>query len=436
MSIVTVPKSGSSLDVFAKLESEVRSYCRGFPTLFAKARGYKMWDADGREYLDFFAGAGALNYGHNHPLLKEQLIRYVTDDGVTHSLDMATEAKRRLLTTFEDVVLRPRKMNYKVMFPGPTGTNAVEAALKLARKVKGRQTILSFTNGFHGMTLGSLAVTGNGFKRGGAGVPLTNAVSMPFDRYFGDEVDTAAYLERFLQDGGSGMELPAAVIVETVQGEGGLNAASFGWLKRIEAICRKYDMLLIVDDIQVGCGRTGTFFSFEPAGIRPDIVTLSKSIGGFGLPLALTLLKPDLDRWSPGEHNGTFRGNNLAFVTAEAALRAYWADGALEAETLRKSERIRVFLTDMVEKYSALQGSHRGRGFIQGIACGDAELAGLVCKEAFARGVIMETSGPNDEVFKLLPPLVIDDEGLSDGFARIEASIAAAVATRKGSERA
>ncbi|WP_439116448.1 diaminobutyrate--2-oxoglutarate transaminase [Paenibacillus antri] len=435
MSMQTLAKTESSLDIFEKLESEVRSYCRGFPTLFAKARGYTLWDAEGTAYLDFFAGAGALNYGHNHPALKERLVRYIMDDGVTHSLDMATEAKRRLLATFDEVVLRPRKLDYKIMFPGPTGTNAVEAALKLARKVKGRQTILSFTNGFHGMTLGSLAVTGNGFKRGGAGVPLTNAVSMPFDDYFGDATDTAAYIERLLEDGGSGMEMPAAVIVETVQGEGGLNAASFGWLKRIEAICRKFDMLLIVDDIQVGCGRTGTFFSFEPAGIRPDIVTLSKSIGGYGLPLALTLLKPELDVWSPGEHNGTFRGNNLAFVTAEAALREYWSDGALEAETIRKSERIRTFLTDMIEKYPALQGAHRGRGFIQGIACGAAELAGDVCKEAFARGVIMETSGPSDEVFKLLPPLIIDDEGLADGFARIEAAIAAAVAKRKGSER-
>jgi len=436
MSMQTLAKSESSLHLFARLESEVRSYCRGFPTLFTKARGYTLWDADGREYLDFFAGAGALNYGHNHPLLKERLVQYIMDDGVTHSLDMATEAKRKLLATFEEVVLRPRKMDYKVMFPGPTGTNAVEAALKLARKVKGRQTVLSFTNGFHGMTLGSLAVTGNGFKRGGAGVPLTNAVSMPFDNYFGEDVDTAEYLERYLADGGSGMEAPAAVIVETVQGEGGLNAASFGWLKRIEAICRKYDMLLIVDDIQVGCGRTGTFFSFEPAGIRPDIVTLSKSIGGFGLPLALTLLKPELDLWSPGEHNGTFRGNNLAFVTAEAALRAYWADDRLEKETMRKSERIRTFLTETIAKFPELQGAHRGRGLIQGIACGDAELAGDICREAFARGVIMETSGPNDEVFKLLPPLIIDDEGLTDGFARIEASILAAISRRKGEERA
>jgi diaminobutyrate-2-oxoglutarate transaminase len=433
MVVQTIVEKESALGIFNRIESEVRSYCRGFPTLFTKARGYKLWDAEGKEYLDFFAGAGSLNYGHNNPVLKEELIRYIMDDGITHSLDMATAAKKRLLETFEKVILEPRNMAYKVMFPGPTGTNAVEAALKLARKVTGRQTIVSFTNGFHGMTLGSLAVTGNGFKRGGAGVPLSHAVSMPFDNYFGDDMDTADYMERFIEDGGSGMEVPAAVIVETVQGEGGLNPASYEWLKKIEGICRKYDMLLIVDDIQVGCGRTGTFFSFEPAGIKPDIITLSKSIGGYGLPLALTLLKPELDQWSPGEHNGTFRGNNHAFVTAEAALREYWSNEAFAAETLRKSERIRKFLLLMIEKYPEIEGTHRGRGFIQGIACGVEDIASEVCKEAFARGVIMETSGPSDEVFKLLPPLVIDDEGLGRGFAAIEEAIAAAVRKQKGS---
>ncbi|HZG87614.1 diaminobutyrate--2-oxoglutarate transaminase [Paenibacillus sp.] len=422
----------SELTTFERRESEVRSYCRGFPTLFTKASGYTLQNAEGKTYLDFFAGAGALNYGHNHPALKKRLIQYIQEDGIAHSLDMATAAKKELLEAFEDVILKPRRMDYKVMFPGPTGTNAVEAALKLARKVTGRQTVVSFTNGFHGMTLGALSVTGNGFKRGGAGVPLTHAVSMPFDGYFGQDVNTLDYLDRYLADGGSGMELPAAVIVETVQGEGGLNAASDEWLRGLEAICRGYGILLIVDDIQVGCGRTGAFFSFESAGIRPDIVTLSKSIGGYGLPLALTLMKPELDCWSPGEHNGTFRGNNLAFVTAAAALRQFWSDGAFEKATARKSERIRSFLAGLIDRYPQLGGKLRGRGMIQGIACEEAELASDICKEAFARGVIMETSGPSDEVFKLLPPLIMDDDGFREGFSRIEEAVAAAVRKRKG----
>lgn len=274
------------LQVFAQMESEVRSYCRHFPVVFAKASGHTIWDAAGRDYIDFFAGAGALNYGHNNPVIKEKLIEYLTKDGLTHSLDMATEAKEALLQRFDEVILAPRGLRYKVMFPGPTGTNSVEAALKLARKVTGRHTILSFTNGFHGMTIGSLSVTGNRTKREGAGMP--------------DAMDTAAYIERLLEDGGSGLSLPAAMILETVQGEGGINVASDAWLQSIEKMCRKHGILLIVDDVQAGCGRTGTFFSFERAGIVPDIVCLSKSIGGYGLPLALTLIKPELDIWKPG----------------------------------------------------------------------------------------------------------------------------------------
>ncbi|HAP93692.1 MAG TPA: diaminobutyrate--2-oxoglutarate transaminase, partial [Desulfotomaculum sp.] len=315
----------SPMKVFDELESQVRSYCRSFPTVFTKAKGYKLWDTRGREFIDFFAGAGALNYGHNNPGMKEKMLEYIAGDGIMHGLDMATGAKEKFLKRFHEVILKPRKLNYKVMFPGPTGTNAVESALKLAHKVTGRESVISFTNAFHGMTLGSLSVTGNAFKRQGAGLSLSHTVFMPFDNYLGEGVDTANYIERFLENNGSGVSLPAAIILETVQGEGGINVASFDWLKKVEKICRTRGILLIVDDIQAGCGRTGPFFSFEPAGIKPDIVCLSKSISGCGLPLALTLIDPEFDIWAPGEHNGTFRGNNLAFVTATEAL-TYWED--------------------------------------------------------------------------------------------------------------
>src|SRR5690606_13013749 len=258
----------------------------------------------GEKYIDFFSGAGALNYGHNNPILRERLVEYLINDGVTHSLDLATSAKRRFLEALEDVLLKPRGMDYKVMFPGPTGTNAVEAALKLARKVTGRSNVIAFTNGFHGMTLGSLALTGNGVKRSGAGVSLTDVSHMPYCGYFGDNTDTIEVLEGYLGDSSSGIEDPAAFVVETVQAEGGVNVASRGWLTRLEHVARKSGALLIVDDIQVGCGRTGPFFSFEPAKISPDIICLSKSLSGYGVPLAVTMMKPELDILSPGEHNG------------------------------------------------------------------------------------------------------------------------------------
>ncbi|WP_227938012.1 diaminobutyrate--2-oxoglutarate transaminase [Alkalihalobacillus deserti] len=422
--------SQTDMTIFENLESEVRSYVRSFPTVFTKAKGYKMWDEQGTEYVDFFSGAGALNYGHNDPMMKAKLVDYILSDGITHSLDMATAPKAEFLTTFNEVILKPRNLNYKIMFPGPTGTNTVESALKLARKVTGRTDILSFTNGFHGMTIGALSVTGNAFKRKGAGIPLQNVVTMPYDSFVNDNLDTLEYLERFLEDGGSGVDIPAAMILETVQGEGGINAASFEWLQRIEQICKRWDILLIVDDVQAGVGRTGTFFSFEKSGIKPDIVCMSKSIGGYGLPLAITLIRPELDIFEPGEHNGTFRGNNHAFVTATAAL-SYWEDPKFEKNIEEKSVKIFNFLEGIVAKYPELQGEAKGRGFMVGIETKIEGLASSIAAEAFERGLIMETSGPKDEVFKLFPPLIIDDEGLEKGFKIIEDSVRAVLGARE-----
>lgn len=414
------------MEIFTRLESNVRSYCRSFPALFTGARGYRLMDETGREYVDFFSGAGALNYGHNNPRLKRRLIEYLESDGITHSLDMATGAKREFLERFEQVILRPRGFDYKVQFVGPTGTNAVEAALKLARKVTGRKNVIFFTNAYHGMTLGALAVTGNAAKRAGAGVPLQNAVPVPFDGYPGTGRDSLQYLEALLADPSSGLDRPAAVIVETVQAEGGINVASDAWLRRLATLARDYGVLLIVDEVQVGCGRTGTFFSFEPAGLEPDIVCLSKSISGFGLPMALVLLRPELDVWSPGEHNGTFRGNNLAFVTAAAALD-YWEDGSFAEDVLRKSELARQLLAEILERHPASRGSLRGRGLILGLELPAEGLAEAVSRAAFRRGLIIETAGPRDNVLKLLPPLVIDDAGLEEGIRILEDALAEAL---------
>jgi diaminobutyrate-2-oxoglutarate transaminase len=408
--------------IFESLESEVRSYCRNWPTVFTTAKGAWINDEEGREYLDFFAGAGALNYGHNNPVLKEALLEYLRADGITHSLDMSTVAKRGFLESFQDRVLRPRGLDYKVQFPGPTGTNAVEAALKLARKATGRAAIINFTNAFHGMTLGSLSVTGNSMKRAGAGIPLVHSTPMPFDNYFGGVTEDFHWFSRVLDDSGSGLNRPAAVIVETVQGEGGVNIARPEWLRALAELCSSRGILLIVDDVQMGCGRTGSFFSFEEAGITPDIVTVSKSIGGYGLPMALTLFKRELDIWSPGEHNGTFRGNNPAFVTATAALREYWSDDALEKSTAAKGEKIHQAFTALTKQFPEL--STRGRGLVQGLVFGTPEHAGEVCALAYEQGLLIETSGPRDEVVKLLPPLTITEDELAHGLSIITAATA------------
>jgi diaminobutyrate-2-oxoglutarate transaminase len=420
-----------NLKIFDRLESEVRGYIRSFPTLFAKARGASLIAEDGTTYIDFFSGAGTLNYGHNNPLLKQRLLDYIEGDGLVHGLDMATVAKKELLETLERVILAPRGLDYKIQFPGPTGTNAVEAALKLARQIKGRANIISFTNGFHGVSGGSLAATGNSKFRNAAGIALGNATFMPYDGYLGEGIDTIAYLERMVADSSSGVDLPAAVIVETVQGEGGVNVARFEWLRALEQVCRKHDMLLIVDDIQVGCGRTGSFFSFEGAGISPDIVTLSKSISGYGLPMALVLMKPEFDIWKPGAHNGTFRGNNLAFVTARAALLHYWSTPEFEQSVRRKAGIMHGWLDHIARGYDSGAFSVRGRGMIQGLATEHPDLAAKIAARAFENGLVVETSGATDQVIKLLPPLTIEEAVLHKGLEILEQSAADVLGTAR-----
>lgn len=411
------------MKIFEEIESEVQSYARSFPRVFHKAQGEFLYDEDGKQYLDFLAGAGTLNYGHNNPVMKRALLEYLAEDGITHGLDMHTKAKGEFLETFNEVILKPRGMNYVVQFTGPTGANSVEAALKLARNITGRENIISFTNGFHGVSLGALATTGNSHHRGAAGVSLNGSSRMPYDGYLGEGVDTTAYLEKVLSDSSSGIDKPAAVLVETIQGEGGINAASFDWLRNLEKVCREHDVLLIVDDIQAGCGRSGTFFSFEEVGIKPDIVTLSKSLSGYGLPFAVVLIKPELDQWKPGEHNGTFRGNNLAFVTAKATINHYWRNDEFAKEVTAKGDYIAKRVYEWVLRFGEGNFSAKGRGMFRGINCVNGDIASQITRSAFKKGLIIETSGADDHVVKFLCPLVISMENLEKGMDIVEESI-------------
>jgi len=411
------------MKIFEEIESEVQSYARSFPRVFHKAQGEFLYDEEGNQYLDFLAGAGTLNYGHNNPVMKKALMDYILEDGISHGLDMHTKAKGEFLETFNEVILKPRDLNYVVQFTGPTGANSVEAALKLARNVTGRENIISFTNGFHGVSLGALATTGNSHHRGAAGIGLSGSTRMPYDGYLGDDVDTTAYLEKVLSDSSSGVDKPAAVLVETIQGEGGINAASFEWLRNLEKVCREHDVLLIVDDIQAGCGRSGTFFSFEEVGIKPDIVTLSKSLSGYGLPFAVVLIKPELDQWKPGEHNGTFRGNNLAFVTAKATMNHYWRNDEFSKEILTKGDYIAKRVDEWVMHFGEGNFSAKGRGMFRGINCVNGEIASQITRAAFKKGLIIETSGADDHVVKFLCPLVISMQNLEKGMDIVEESI-------------
>jgi len=404
------------------IESEVRSYCRSYPVVFDKAKGPYLFDEDGNKYLDFLCGAGSLNYGHNNPILKKKVIDYLSEDRIIHSLDLASKSKEEFLQSFHRNILAPRNLNYKVQFTGPTGTNAVEAALKLARKVTKRNNIISFTNGFHGVTLGAVAATGNSHHRGGAGTPLNGVTFMPYDGYMGKKINTIDYIRRVLEDNSSGVDLPAAMILETVQGEGGINVASSKWLQSLQDLCHEFGILLIIDDIQVGCGRTGSFFSFENAGIEPDMVILSKSLSGFGVPFSLLLMKPELDIWKPGEHNGTFRGNNMAFVTAKTAIDTFWTTQELEAGIATKSNLLKTRLDDIAKNISD-EIEVRGKGLVYGFDCILPELASAIQKKCFEKGLILETCGPVDQVVKFLPPLIITENELTEGMDIVEKSV-------------
>ena len=412
------------LEIFESTESQVRSYCRKYPAEFDRARNAEIFSVDGRRYVDFLAVAGSMNYGHNNPEIKKAVLDYLSEDRIINALDMYTAAKEDFLTTFRDEILSPRALDYKVMCCGPTGTNAVEAALKLARKNKKRTGVIAFGGAFHGMSLGSLAMTTDRTSREGAVVPLENVSFVPYD----GTLDSLAYLKWVLSDDHSGVDKPAAVVLETVQAEGGINVASVEWLREVRQICTDNDILMIVDDIQVGNGRVGWFFSFERAGIVPDMVTMSKSISGFGLPMALLLIRPELDIFRPAEHNGTFRGNQLSFVGGAAGIR-YFKAHKLDEECRRKGAVIEKFLHERILPLDS-RLTCRGLGMLWGIdfASIDGSLALKAVHEGFDRGIIMEVAGRGDSVLKLMPPLTIEDEVLLEGLAIVEQAVKAALA--------
>ncbi len=403
------------MKIFRELESSVRSYIRSFPVVFDKAINDELWDVQGNRYIDFLAGAGTLNYGHNPQCVSDALIEYLKDKRIIHSLDIATVAKRDFLKTFQSVILNPRSMKYKIQFTGPTGTNSVESALKLSRMVKQRSNIVSFTNGYHGLTLGALAVTGNDFYRDESFGHRTNTSHMPYYGFLGKDVNTIKIFQRYLDDTSSGVDLPAAVIVETIQGEGGINISDAEWLRELQELCREYDIILIVDDIQVGNGRTGTFFSFEESGIEPDMICLSKSLGG-GLPFAMLLMKAEYDQWKPGEHTGTFRGHNLAFVAARILMEKYWSTDDFTKEIRRKEALIQEKLESIKQDFQPFVRDCRGKGMVWGIEFyKHSDNASLVSKACFETGLIAEVCGSENHVLKLLPPLTTLEEHLEEG---------------------
>lgn len=406
--------------VFDLYESEVRTYCRTFPVVFSRGEGSYLIGSNGRRWLDFLSGAGSLNYGHNHPALKRALLEYVAGDGVVNSLDLHTSAKEDFLSTLNNIILKPRNQNFKCQFCGPTGTNVVEAALKLARKCTKRSNIISFSSSYHGMSAGSMAVSASLRSRGSANGRVSDGVTfLPFDGFTGMK-DEIVFIRKLLTTAGSGIAPPAAFIVELVQGEGGVNVASTPWVTELYSLAKELGALFIVDDIQAGCGRTGRFFSFEHHGITPDIVCLSKSISGLGLPMSLMLINPQFDIWEPGEHTGTFRGFTYSFVTAAEALRTFWATDQFAGEVATAAGQLRESLAALRERYPRQVSSVRQIGMFAGIRMASSELAHSVQRSCFSNDLIVEICGPGADTLKLLPPLTISPAELESGIGKLD----------------
>ncbi|MFE9727605.1 diaminobutyrate--2-oxoglutarate transaminase family protein [Streptomyces sp. NPDC005794] len=408
-------------------ESAARTYARSLPIVPVRARGMTIEGADGRRYLDCLSGAGTLALGHNHPVVLEA-IRKVLDSGAPlHVLDLATPVKDAFTTELFATLPRELADNARIQFCGPAGTDAVEAAFKLARTASGRSELLAFTGAYHGMTAGALAASGGATDVRVTRLPFPHNYRCPYGVGGERGADIAArWTEYLLDDPKGGVPAPAAMILEPVQGEGGVNPAPDGWMRRMREITQERSIALIADEVQTGVGRTGTFWGVEHSGIVPDVMVLSKAIGG-SLPLAVIVYRSELDLWQPGAHAGTFRGNQLA-MAAGAATLAYVRENGL-------AERAGTLGARMLARLQALSAEHpsigdvRGRGLMIGIELVDPEagphtvtvengsapppdpaLAAAVQQECLRRGLIVELGGRHSAVVRLLPPLTLTDE--------------------------
>jgi diaminobutyrate-2-oxoglutarate transaminase len=411
---------------FDEIESNVRYYCRRWPAVFSTARGSTIVDEDGIEYLDFFAGAGALSYGHNNPVLVDVAIEHLRAGKILHSLDTFTVEKRRFLDAMQRHVLAPRQLDMVIQTVGPTGATAVEAALQLAQRITGHRAVVGFAGSYHGMTYRTASISASMAGRA-TSAHLKDFVALPFVANV-TEADLEL-LDRTLRSPVDGQRI-GAVIIEPTQGEGGARPFDPAYLRAIREIARELGILVIADEVQAGVGRTGPFFSFEGSALDPDIVCVSKSISGLGLPMALNLIRRGLDAWTPGEFSGTFRGNNLAFATSAAMLETYWTDSNLEKGTEQRGLIVRAGLEEMSRQYGNGSFVVRGNGLLCGLDVGDTQLATDIAEAAFERQLIVETCGAGDTTVKLLPVLVIDEEQLADGLTRLSDAVAQACSAR------
>lgn len=436
------PLSQQYLARQAQHESNARTYPRRLPIAVRRGYGSFIEDVDGNVFLDFLAGAGVLSLGHSHPevadAVRAQLGEYV------HGLDFPTPAKDSFTQALLHMLPGPWQDTMKMHFCGPTGANAVEAAIKLCKTVTGRGSIVSFQGGFHGSTAAAMAVTGDVRAKQPVADGLPGVHFFPYSYchrcplgLIPDSCATncATYLERTLTSSQSGIAKPAAVILELVQGEGGVIPATPEFVHRVRQVTLDLDIPLIVDEVQTGCGRTGTWFACERYGMRPDVIVASKALSGIGLPVALILYDQALDVWAPGAHIGTFRGHQLAFAAGVKALEIIKRDNVLA--------NVRARETQLREGLQGLRGHHpwvadvRGMGLMWGVELADpttgapaSALAETVQRAALCAGLLLETGGPDDCVIRLLPPLTVTEREVDQALAILARVLSAPASSR------
>jgi diaminobutyrate-2-oxoglutarate transaminase len=440
-----------ALKFIGSRESNARTYARTFNRVLQRGLLAKVWDVEGREYIDCLACAGALPLGHNHPAVMRDVEAFLRSGHIQQGLDIPTVAKHAFLQQLLRALPADFARHARIQFCGPTGSDAVEAAIKLFKTATGRRSIVAFHGAYHGMTLGALSLMGNlGPKAAISGLtPETHFFAYPHSERCpfgiggveGEDV-SLSYLENVLSDPESGITKPAMIILEAVQGEGGCIPASPRWLRQLRAIADRHDIPLVIDEVQTGFGRTGAMFAHEESGIVPDAVILSKALGG-GFPLALVAYHERFDKWNPGAHTGTFRGNQIALI-AGAATIDYLIDQQLPAQAIGKGARLQAGLRKLSSRHACL-GEIRGRGLMVGAEIVDpslpasahlprhldGELAQAIKRECFARGLILETGGRHGAVMRFLPPLVITEQEIDAALHILDQAIVAACARRE-----
>ncbi len=423
-------------------ESSARSYPRKFPFALKKAKGSWVEDVEGNRYLDFLCGAGTLALGHNDDEIKNALINLISSDAPLHTLDLTTPVKDEFVETIISILPEKMQKNVKIQFCSPSGTDATDAAIKLCKTATGRGTVIAFSGGYHGMGHGAMALTGNlnaktkvqNLMPGVQFMPYPYSYRCPFG--LGGEEGTraaSAYFERVLKDPESGITKPAAVIIEPIQGEGGVIPAPPEFLRTVRRVTEELDIPLIVDEIQCGIGRSGDMFAFEESGIIPDVILMSKAIGG-SQPMSVVVYNKSLDKWTAGAHAGTFRGNQTAMAAGTVVLRRV-SDPAFLAEVRRKGEKIRKGL-EALQKEVRIIGDVRGRGLMLGIEfinplgekdiMGHPEASGTIAaevqKRCFENHLVMEKGGRNGSTMRCLCALTVTDdeiETMLDIFSRV-----------------